>query len=396
MNFNAWMRDIIRRIERNSNLRLSTTGSVAYAVIKSWSEAASEVAVDLDSKVINAAITTATGEYLEAWGKVLGVDRATSAYGYGQIKISLHPDYGYDVDDLRNIIAEKTGTLPDYITIPAGTEITNLSGDTVYHTASDIILSDTDNYGTVVSYTAGSAGKVAAGALNKISGLPIALTYITPYLVISNPLTIDTGVDEETDENYRYRLINAYPAQAGSNDIALRLAALSVSGVSNVYLKRYVQGIGTVGLFIVSQSPIISTGLINAVQEVVDSVKAGGDHVIVSAPDYRAMQLSVVLEFKPDTTVSLKDSITALVRTNIVNYINNLKLGEEFVLHRMENLIYEASDQIYDYTVQRMGSGEYNFSTGLIDYYMDIVPANQPVEVTEKWVTSSLLCEVCY
>ena len=50
---------------------------------------------------------------------------------------------------------------------------------------------------------------------------------------------------DETDDNFRYRIVNQCLTLATSNETAIRLTALTVEGVNDVILKPYSMGAGS-------------------------------------------------------------------------------------------------------------------------------------------------------
>jgi len=391
-----WFTSAKDRIENNTKLKSFSPGSITREMLAAYNDIASELSVTFDLKILNALVGTAVGENLDKLGKIVGKDRKSLSYALGSVKVSIDSLLGQTLDDLKDMVYAATGTRPDSIIIPAGTEVSNDNGNIIYNTTTDLVLSDTDVYVDALSILQGKSGNIPSGVLNKFSTFPTSLSSIASYILVTNPNPIDTGDDEESDDNYRYRIINAFTGSVAANEMALRLAALSVPGISDVLMKQYAYGIGTTGLFIISESPIVSQGLINAVYQAVNTVKADGNKVIVSAPTYKALNMTIVLEFVTGISASVKDTLTVQVVDNIIAYINNLKVNEEFVIHRLEQVILDTSYQIYDYSIEKIGIGDYNFETGLIDYYSPVLPVNQPVGDMEKWVTNSKLVEVCY
>jgi uncharacterized phage protein gp47/JayE len=396
MDTNTWLTESLDRLSTNSKFKATSAGAIARNMLESWNSITNSVAFTLDLKILDAIVTTAAGDNLDNIGKLVNVERFGTQYALGLVKIGIDSTLGKTLDDLKDLIEDATGTRPEDIILAAGTEISNENGSILYHTVSDVTLIDGDVYVNALCYLEGVSGNISSGVLNKFSSFSNSLFPIYNYLIVTNPNPIDAGSDKESDDNYRYRIINAFTASAKANEMSIRLAALSVPGVADVIMKRYAYGIGTTGVFVISESPIVSQGIVDAVSVATNMVCSSGEKTIASAPNYKAIYSSIVLEFKSDTPVSVKDSVCVQVRSNIVSYINNLKVNEEFVLHQLEQVILSTSNRIYDYVIQKMGIGDYNFDTGLIDYYQDVVPGNQVVVDMDKWVTNSKLVDVCY
>jgi len=386
----------INKIKAVTKLKAFSPGSIARGILESYNDVASDIYNTLDLKIVNAEVSSAVGEYLDNIGHLVGVPRNGYSYALGQIKILIDPLLGKTLDDLKDIVEENTGVRPADIIIPAGTEVSNEDSSSVYNTISDIVLDDEYVYVDVLSLLIGTNGRISSGGISKFITFPPEYTSIYTYIIVTNPLPIDSGDDIETDDNYRFRIVNSFASNATSNDIAIRLAVLSVPGVADVFIKNYEYGIGTSGLFIVSESPIVSQGIINAVQQAVNNIGASGNRIIVSAPTYKAIDLEVVLNFVAGTSVANKDNICELVKSNVINYINNLEMGSEVVINELKEIIMSTSKSIYDLVINRIGIGDYNFQSGLIDYYQPVLPVNQSIGETEKFVSNKKLVNICY
>lgn len=395
-NFNSLLSRSRNYLESNTELRAFSPGSIARSILEAYTDVAGEIMQTLDQEVVSSFISSAFGDDLDKVGKLVGTERNQTQYALGQVTFEIDPLSGKTLSDLKDIIFQKTGVLPGTIVIKAGTEITNANGTILYNTVSDITLDDSPVSADALSSNIGSAGNIASGELSRFSNVSDSLIYIIDFLLVSNKAPIDSGANDETDENYRFRIINAFASAARANTNSIRLAALSVPGVADVRVRNYEYGIGSVGVFVISESPIVSQGILNAVQQSVTNAMSVGERAIVSAPSYRAVRMQIRLEFKPTTNVGDKDGICITVRDNAINYINNLELGEELIINRVGQIILDTSDQIQDYTIEKFGFGEYNFQTGLIDYYQPALVVNQPLAEIEKFVTNTKLLSTCY
>ena len=66
---------------------------------------------------------------------------------------------------------------------------------------------------------------------------------------------------DETDDNFRYRIVNQCLTLATSNETAIRLTALTVEGVNDVILKPYSMGAGSFTVIVLSDEDVTSTGI---------------------------------------------------------------------------------------------------------------------------------------
>ena len=384
------------KLASKTKIRAFMPGSIARSMLETYNEVAVEIHSALNVDIVNSLISSSYGSRLDEIGILVGEPRKLSNYAIGYVTISIDPLSGKTLSDLIAILETATGSSYTSITIPMQTEVSNDDGTKTYNLTTSVDISDTPVNVDVLSYNVGSGGNADSGVIKRFTSLSTDLTPILSYLIVTNPVPIDSGQEDETDENYRYRIINRFNTAVKANDMAIRLAALSVPGVANVYLRNYEYGIGSTGLFIVSESPIVSQGILNAVQAAVNSVKSASEIVVVSSPTYKAIKMQIRLQFTPDTHVGDKDIIVDQTTTNVINYVNNLGLGKEVVMTEVDRIVKDTSTKIYDFSMDQVGVGDYNFQSGLIEYYEPTLPVNQICDITEKFVTNTKLITVCY
>lgn len=125
------------------------------------------------------------------------------------------------------------------------------------------------------------------------------------------------GKDEETDENYRKRLLNwKYSLEKGTSD-AISNAILTVKEVDSYYLEPYWQGPGTGRVII---DPPFDE-VINNVAEVVEDVKILNEDITVEGVNYLNFTMEIVLNVLFVNELSLTDNEKELLLQKIVNYI---------------------------------------------------------------------------
>jgi hypothetical protein len=159
---------------------------------------------------------------------------------------------------------------------------------------------------------------------------------------------VTTGTDTQTDEEYRYILSKAVTAAEAANETAVRLAALSISGVSDVLIVPYIEGVGTFGIIVIGTTPIVSTDVLNNVTIAVNTVKALGEYTTISHPRYIGFEINAHLIFRSTTDAVTKQSVTDLVQSNIYNYIDNIPMGNEFVRNEVIQVTMDTSTEILD------------------------------------------------
>lgn len=384
------------RLLNNTKLTNFSENSVVGNLLRGFIDIISTENDFNESDVMSKLISSATGSNLDSIGKLFGISRNQPYYAQGYVTIIPNPSMGYTVENLKNIIKTETGEDVEEIIIPQGTTVSNIDNTKEYTITTDYTLTD-EGVDCYVLCTEISEDYNVSG--NELCNIPYPnsqLNAILNYLNIYNKDAIINGTEEESDENYRYRIANFYTANARANETALRLAALSVPGVSDVILEKYKYGIGNTNITVISQDPITNNGLLAAVEQNVVSVNASSEDITVSAPNYEGITLRCKILFKEDLNESsTKDDIIESIKRNIISYINSLTLGETLNFNEIKNIIIN-SDSVQSYIIDKLGRGEYIVDTGDIEYADPMLQTNQYINNNSMFRTNTKLINICY
>lgn len=182
----------------------------------------------------------------------------------------------------------------------------------------------------------GASGNTAAGTI---------LTLDTNIAGIENQITLLSaatgGADIEDEEDFRARGLQAYqnPPQGGSDTDYIKWA-LSVPGVTRAWVKRRLNGAGTVGVYIMLDGnghdgfPVGTDGI--SQREEWGAVKATGDQLTVA--DY-------IYSFQTDTAVVF---VCAPIRKSIDLVISGIASADSTTVTAIEtaltNLFFDAAN----------------------------------------------------
>jgi phage-related baseplate assembly protein len=226
---------------------------------------------------------------------------------------------------------------------------------------------------------------------NIISIYPI-LAKVREGIKVKNLFGVRNGGDRELDENYRFRLSNKVVAAVSGNNASIRQAVLSVPGVVDMSLIPRTHGNGTFTIFPRTQDPILSDGIMTAVNASVQSTIAEGSLSYVEAPSYLATSINIELRFLPGAD---KNALYANARLTVMDYINNLELGGEIVINEIIQRVMSLDDKIMDMNIPQFGFGFYERQTGAITSYTPLRLMNQRADWNQKWYTNANLCVIC-
>lgn len=159
---------------------------------------------------------------------------------------------------------------------------------------------------------------------------------------------------DETDENYRSRIVNQVYVVAGANLTAIRLKALSVEGVNDVIFKEYSHGTGSFSCYVITDDVQTSNSVLSAVQSAIDDTKAYGIYAEVKSPVLIPVELMVRLVFSSDAGTAEKTTIRQSVMNAVRTYIDNLGMGETIIINEIIQVIMDVSTKIRDLDIYGM------------------------------------------
>lgn len=170
------------------------------------------------------------------------------------------------------------------------------------------------------------------------------------YIDLIGKLLNCKRLEKETDNNYKYRIVNKINTMATSNYLSIKMAALSVEGVDDINIKKYSMGSGSFTIVIIGNE--VSENTIQKVYDEVEKVVACGIkfNVISVIPAY--IKMSLTISFTKDIDYLKKRDIKTLVKQKIKNYINGLTLGEMFVCNKLAQIIMDCSEYILSFNVE--------------------------------------------
>lgn len=334
--------DILFDIVENTNITRTSPGSKTRAIAQALSKKLGRMWNQFDINMVQSFITGAEGKYLDYIGNLMGVERI----GENTAKIASTDKilkFYTDIGTFGNINSNNS------ISIPAGTVISTQEGGVGirYFLPYGVILPSGSSEFWV------TAESVLPGTKYNVGSKTLVFHDFTNYtdvlnnsLKITNEIEIATARSVESDSNYRFRIANQTLAAAKANETAVRMAALVIPGVADVILTPYANGIGTFDLLIKSTSPTVPDGVILAVQAAMRNIVAMGIVPTVRKPREIGVAITGTLIFRKKISETDQQSIIAAVTDNVINYINNLDIGEELIVNEIIERVMATSDLI--------------------------------------------------
>jgi uncharacterized phage protein gp47/JayE len=400
------------RLERNSPVNNFNPQGTAKAFLDIMAVEAEKIYDDMEYIYRSVDPTLAVGADLDKIGYLVGETRGTAisaadytntnfyfyidSRAYTNVANLINSNYTYEerVLLIQNgfLINDSTGS-PSTLTIPAGTVVKSFDGRITYTTINpSIISSSNEAYVGVISTGSGPSFNVQTNVLvsHSLQQVP-ELRKISQFIKCANRFPISNGKYSQTDEEFRYRIATARSAFR-TNEISIRRAALSVPGVRDIMFEKNKYGNGTVSIIIEGVSPLISQGLIDAVKEKIQQELSYGDVIYVDRPVY----LGVELNFGIVTTAGSVDPniLRQQARSAIIQYINDLAIGEEIVWNRIISDVLSING-IEDVIPTVFKYGEYDIFNNINKNQVALRFINQKAKYNQKWYTDSGIVQVC-
>jgi len=219
----------------------------------------------------------------------------------------------------------------DSITIPAGTQVSNYSRvaefTKTYETTDERSLERTPDgkweaQAPVRALEPGTAGNVFAGSLVVMPRPVVGVEYVV------NRSDIMTGVDVETDDDFRERARHALEVAGKASLASLGSAIKGVEGVTSVLIDDMPEGVhGVVKV-------VVQGGDEDAIKAVIDDTRAAGIRVEFSRPRIVNMDVNITVTYSWGASPTrVRNHVEEMIR----NYVSSLDIGEDVVYHRIVN-----------------------------------------------------------
>lgn len=336
--FGELVQDSLILLEANTSITNTSIGGITRSLIEVINKNIADYYDILDINMAMGFISTAEGYFLDLIGGMFNMPRLRASSATMS-----------SVDTIQRFYVT-SGTLHDNIPtdiIPEGTTISTSDGLISYTVSSNtpFSVSATQVYVPITAQAVGSQYNAGKNTLT-IHSLGISNVYTT------NDGPIVGGTDTESDVNYRYRLSNATLSAEKANEIAIRLAALSVEGVADIVIKPYSRGMGSYDIIVIPTEGIATSSLVSSVQSAIESAQALGMMGTAKAPTIVPVDIHVQLVFTIDTTEYEKDLLKSSVKSAIERYIVNIPIGDTFIINELRQQIMDVSNKIKDHEIR--------------------------------------------
>ena len=270
---------------------------------------------------------TADGEALTLHAQQRGIERKEAVKASGSLRFGRDAPLWYDSP------------------IPAGTVCAAPGGEIRFVTTEDAVLK-TGSYEVDVPACAETGGRSGNAFAESITVL------VTPpegILTVVNPLPFTGGMDAESDEELRQRLLLSYRnIPNGTNAAFYREQALKVPEIRSVSVIPCENGLGTVGIYCAASGSAPSEEVLDALAATLDELREITVQVSVQPCELVEVDLFVTVTTGDGYTAQqVKESCEEALRS----YFASLPIGQAVLLAAAGDALYHT-DGVSNYAFQ--------------------------------------------
>lgn len=317
--FNVIVEETLQSIiDSGVGITNTSVGSVTRTIVEAILDNADAMNFYISYVYSAMGIDSATSDDLDRLVLILGIVRNKATNAVGTVTFSTGDEpYVYDIP------------------IPYGSEISTrqLSDGSIYTfitTDEDVVLraGETSIDVNVMAVNSGHL-YLPAGSLCVMGKSIIGIS------TVQNDEEINSGKDQESDEDLRSRTKEYAKTFGKCTDNALKVAVESVNGVINCTVIDQYKGLGTSGIIVVSEIMPPPQDVQDNINAVVQDTKACGVKVFIVYPEIKNISIDLTITESVDADAVLEA---------ISNYVNSLRVGQTFVIKQMERKVLNAID----------------------------------------------------
>jgi hypothetical protein len=369
--------DKIERIKKNLQIRTGLSnlvpGSTAFQFIEAVSYEAMQLEYKMEEYTKRVSLLTSTGEDLDNIGKkVLGITRLNSVAPFTTKSMKALKFYtkGGVFGDINK---DENGNTRDII-IPEGVLITgNINGQIIkMRTTKEVTLPKYESEIFIdAEYIQGPTSTIPTSVL-KTHNFKNYTQSINNRLLVTNSTPIGSGRESESDENYRYRLVNSSKAIPKTTYQGIYEAATTINGVSNIFIEQASNGGGSFTIYVQGITPITADEIIDDVRLKVSDTVSPWIVFNIKKPNYIGIALSITVE--TFGAITNPEVIASKIEASISDQVNNF-YGNEFYIEAILKTAISAHQNIvkatFDFVNIYTGAGD---SRGYIEVDFNETP----------------------
>lgn len=212
----------------------------------------------------------------------------------------------------------------------------------------------------------GNRGNVATGTVTVLVTLPLT------DLKVTNTTLVTVGVDEESDDSLRRRVLSSMSdISNGTNGAFYKSIASSYSGVNSAGVIPRNRGNGTVDVFLGGKGTAVSSSVVETVQSGINSLREMNVDVLVQPATLLTYNVYVAVKLKTGFDI---DDVSDNILARLKEYFATLFVGESVYLSNLGEIIFHV-DGVENYTFNSL-------------YTKDMKIANSQLAVVDKIIVT--------
>lgn len=258
---------------------------------------------------------TAQGEYLDKHAQLRGLVRRAAVAAEGILR--------FETDQ-----APSTD-----LTIPAGT-VCMTAGLVRFETTQEAVLQagETMVETTAAAVEPGASGNVAAGTIRAMAVAPVGVSRCT------NPEGFSGGLDEESDEELRERVLETFQRLPnGANAAFYQQGALSFTGVASAQVIPRSRGVGTVDVVIATEAGLPDEELLSQVRAWFEERREIAVDVAVLAPTVKTVNVTVKVKAREGRDAA---AVRQTVKNALSAWFTGARLGKNLLRAQLGGVVY--------------------------------------------------------
>ena len=219
------------------------------------------------------------------------------------------------------------------ITIPKNFEVMT-DNNIVFRTVDEVIVGPDEVTKSVLAVcsTPGIEGNVGPNTL-------IYHSQNLPYLLnVTNQYQAFGGTLAERESERKERFINYIKSLGKGTLEALRYALSTVPEITSISIAESFPGI--VKIYISTATGIVSDEIMNKAKEAIEKYRAAGIQVVMAPVTRIPVDVSIRLGL---SNMQNSATIQNQVQNGIINYLNNMKVGEDFLPNNLMGFIFSLN-----------------------------------------------------
>lgn len=317
--FDDMVEDTCQRIiDSDIGITNVSVGSVTRTLIEAIMAEVDIMQFTIYQAYIAKTVDEAEGEDLDDVVSILGVIRRSASYCTGTVTFSVTEESDIDIE------------------IPSGSIVSTaltINGEIYeFEVIEDSILSAGD-MSVDVNVRCTAAGRIFIPA----KSITVINDSIFGIAEVINNSDISGGINDETDDELRDRAKDALTKLGRGTVESIKAAVKDIGGVidCNVYDMR--SGVGTVDVFVITETMPTPQELIDEISNVIKDTKAAGIRAYLKFPDIEYVDIDCNIKTSSDVNYY---SIYEL----LFNYINNMTIGVSLIINQLDKLVLNTID----------------------------------------------------